>query len=343
MKHFECDYTQGFDSKVLQALVDTNMDQCVGYSMDQYCEKARDIIKDLCKNDKAAIHFMVGGTQTNEIVIHSLLHSYQGVLCCDSGHINTHETGAVESLGHKVIVLPGYDGKISVDDVINTCQYYQDDTNQEHTVMPKMIYISQPTELGTMYSLDEIKQLRAAADKYGLYFFMDGARLGYGLAADTSITLADYAKYLDVFYLGMTKCGAGFGEAVVFKDDTVCPHFRSYMKQGGAMLAKGRLLGVQAIALFENNYYKDLCSNAIKYAAQIRQALKNKNIEEYIKNNTNQVFAVVTNEQLALFNQHFVITDWGKTDDSHHAIRIVTSWGSKQEEVDELVEFINNL
>ena len=203
--------------------------------------------------------------------------------------------------------------------------------------------ISQPTELGTMYSKDELEQLRQICDDYDLYLFMDGARLGYGLAADPSLTLKDYVKYCDVFYIGLTKCGGGFGEAVVFKDETVCPHFRSYMKQGGAMLAKGRLLGVQALTLFEDNHYQHICAHALKLADRIKNALKQSNIPVLIDSPTNQIFPIVTTKQREIIESKYVVSRWSDLDADRHVLRIVTSWGTCEEAVDALVETIRSL
>lgn len=342
MLHFECDYTQGFDPKVLDALVKTNMEATSGYGLDPYCQKATEVLKQQAGNE-IAVHYLVGGTQTNMIVINSLLHSYQGVIACDNGHIHTHETGAVEYTGHKVLVLPSHEGKLDPKEVERYVNQCVNDPQYEHIVQPKMVYISQPTELGTMYTKNELEQLRSICDDYDLYLFMDGARLGYGLAADTELTLKDYVKYCDVFYIGLTKCGGGFGEAVVFKNEQVCPHFRSYMKQGGAMLAKGRLLGVQALALFEDNHYQHICAHALKMADRIKTALKEANIPLLIDSPTNQMFPILTTAQRETIEKQFVVNRWADIDSDHHAIRIVTSWGTTEAAVDELVETIRSL
>ena len=342
MLHFECDYTQGFEPKVMEALVKTNLEATSGYGLDPYCQKATEVLKQQA-GEQIAVHYLVGGTQTNMIVINSLLHSYQGVISCESGHIHTHETGAVEYTGHKVLALAAHNGKLDPSEVrqyVDTCIH---DPQFEHIVQPKMVYISQPTELGTMYTTDELVALRQICDDYDLYLFMDGARLGYGLAADTSLTLKDYAKYCDVFYIGLTKCGGGFGEAVVFKDETVCPHFRSYMKQGGAMLAKGRLLGVQALTLFENNHYQHICAHALKMADRIKNALKQSNIPVLIDSPTNQIFPIVTTAQRELIESKYVVSRWSDLDADRHVIRIVTSWGTSEAAVDALVATIHSL
>lgn len=340
MIHFECDYTQGFEPKVLQALVETNMVQTCGYGKDVYCQQSEELVQRFCGR-KVKVHHLVGGTQTNATVIQSLLHAYQGVISCDTGHINTHETGAIEHTGHKVITLRNRNGKLSAFDVERYMNKFENDSQQEHVVCPKMIYISQPTELGTMYSLDELKALADVAKRHNLYFFMDGARLGYGLAADPGITLKDYADLLDVFYIGLTKCGAGFGEVVVFQNDSICPAFRSYMKQSGSLLAKGRLLGVQAYTLLKDNYYQEICKRAVDYAEQIRQAFQNKGVQFFIENNTNQIFPILTHEQIRRIKEVATVTDWEVVDTDTAVIRIVTSWGNTQEEVNTLLNVIN--
>lgn len=243
---FNSDYTEGAHPKIMQRLMETNLEQTVGYGEDEYCETARDAIRKACDAPEADVHFLVGGTQANFTVISSALRSFQGVLCADSGHINVHETGAVEATGHKVLALPGTDGKINAKQVKEAFELHWKDDAHEHIVQPKMVYISHPTELGTLYTKAELEALHDVCQECGLYLYLDGARMGYGLAAPgTDVTLADVARYCDVFYIGGTKVGALFGEAVVICNPLLKPDFRYCIKQHGGMLAKGRLLGVQ--------------------------------------------------------------------------------------------------
>ena len=262
MMYINCDYNEGAHKKILSRLIETNMEQTIGYGCDEHCDNARKLIKKLCKNSDIDVHFLVGGTQTNETVISAALRPHQGVLAAVSGHINVHETGAIESLGHKVLVLDTDDGKISASQID---KYYNDHVSNdsyEHIVQPKMVYISQPTELGTLYSLSELEEISNVCRKNKLFLFVDGARLGYGLAASNNdITLGDLARLTDVFYIGGTKVGALFGEAVVISNDYIKEDFRYIMKQRGGMLAKGRLLGVQFETMFEEYDSADRCKS----------------------------------------------------------------------------------
>lgn len=247
---FQCDYNEGAHPKVLERLVQTNMEQTPGYSEDKYCEEAREKIRKACGDDSLAVHFLVGGTQTNVTVINAALRKHQGVLCAVTGHINVHETGAVEACGHKVLGLESPDGKITAAQVAEAYEAHIHNDSFEHMVQPKMVYISNPTEVGTIYSKAELTALSETCHKYGLYLFLDGARLGYGLAApDNDLTLPEIAALCDVFYIGGTKVGALFGEAVVIKNPELAQDFRYLIKQNGGMLAKGRLLGLQFDAL----------------------------------------------------------------------------------------------
>lgn len=340
--HFECDYTQGFDPKVLQALTETNMVQTVGYGLDPYCVESEALVRQLCGKDVSVFH-VVGGTQANSVVIQQCLKQYEGVIAADSGHINTLETGAIEHNGHKVMCINGHNGKLNAQDVEDYLQPIVNDGGKEHIVLPKMMYISQPSEYGTMYTKDELVALRHVSDKYNLLLFMDGARLGYGLAADPSLTIGDYAQLVDVFTIGLTKCGGGFGEVIVFDKSIDTSYFRNVIKQNGAMLAKGRLLGVSALALLKDNHYQTICAKAIKYADKIRSALANKNIALYIENNTNQIFPILTNRQLTTLQETVVVNYWSQLDDGNHVVRIVTSWGNTDSQIQALLDTIELL
>ena len=259
MIHFDTDYMEGAHPEIMRRLVETNLDQTTGYGTDPYTAKAKELIRKACGKPDAAVYFLVGGTQTNATVIDALLDKFEGVLAAETAHINVHEAGAIEASGHKVLTLPQHDGKVNKDDVEKyITDFYRDDT-YEHMVAPGMLYISHPTEFGTLYTLEELKGLKAVCQKAGIPLYMDGARLGYGLATDsTNVTLKDIAEICDVFYIGGTKVGALFGEAVVAADPNTLPHFFPIVKQHGALLAKGRLLGVQFEALFTNNMYLEI-------------------------------------------------------------------------------------
>lgn len=338
--HFECDYTQGFDEKVLNKLLETNMVQTVGYGLDPYCQESEALVKSLCDKEVNVFH-LVGGTQANSVVIQHCLKQYEGVIACDSGHINVHETGAIEHNGHKVMTINGVNGKLTAQAVIDFMEPIVNDSGKEHIVLPKMIYISQTTEYGTMYTREELTALRQVADSYDLIIFMDGARLGYALAADSTLDLKSYAALVDVFTIGLTKCGGGFGEVVVFDAAIDTKHFRNVIKQNGAMLAKGRLLGVSSLALLSDSHYQTICMKALRYADKIREALKAKGVAFYIENNTNQIFPIVSHAQRDLLEKTVVVNYWGKYSDEKDIIRIVTSWGNTDNEVNALLSVID--
>ena len=279
MINFECDYTEGAHASILQRLAETNMEQTPGYGKDRHCENARQIIRRVCNAPDADVHFLVGGTQTNKTVIASILRPYQGVICVETGHIAVHETGAIESTGHKVITVPGINGKITPQLIEQVYRRHFDDKGLEHCVQPGMVYISQSTEVGTVYHLNELEAISAMCRKLELPLFLDGARLGYGLAAsDNDTSLADIARLCDVFYIGGTKIGALFGEAVVINNPSITPGFRYMIKQNGGLLAKGRLLGIQFETLFENDLYMQLSRHAVEQAMRIRCALEAKGV-----------------------------------------------------------------
>ncbi|MBD9017543.1 MAG: aminotransferase class V-fold PLP-dependent enzyme, partial [Coprococcus comes] len=264
---FTSDYTEGAHPRIIEKLAETNMEQTVGYGEDPYCEEAREAIKKVCEAPEADVHFLVGGTQTNFTVISSILRPFQGVICADSGHINVHETGAVEATGHKVLALPSKEGKITGQQIKEYYDLHWSDESREHIVQPKMVYISHPTEVGTLYTKNELENISTVCKECGLYLFLDGARMGYGLMAPgTDVTLSDIAKYCDVFYIGGTKVGALFGEAVVITNPCLKQDFRYCIKQRGGMLAKGRLLGVQFLELFKDGLYFEISKHAIDMA-----------------------------------------------------------------------------
>lgn len=338
MIYFNCDYTEGAHPRILQRMMDTNLEQTIGYGMDEHCKKAMQYIKETCKSADADVHFLVGGTQTNMTVIDAALKPYQGVICADSGHINVHETGAVEACGHKCITIPSNDGKIYEPEVRELLSTHFANGGDEHMVQPKMVYISNPTELGTIYSKAELKGLYELCKEFGAYLFLDGARLGYGLMCKANdLTLADIAEYTDVFYIGGTKVGALFGEAIVITNPQLKPDFRYNIKQHGGMLAKGRLLGIQFETLFEDGLYFEIAKHAMDMAETIRQKLELLGAEFVVASPTNQIFVSLPNTVVEELSKKYVLEPWGKVDDTHVAMRICTSWATKEENVASLL------
>jgi threonine aldolase len=338
---FSCDYQEGCHPSILQKLTETNMEQTVGYGMDDYCQQAADMIRKRFKCENAAVHFLVGGTQANATVIDSILRSYEGVLCADTGHINVHETGAIEATGHKVLALPGKDGRITSAQISVATALQADD---EHTVRPGMVYISLSTEIGTLYNLAQLHDIYETCKKLGLYLYVDGARLGCALMSPVNdIQVEDLAANCDAFTIGGTKNGALFGEAVVLVNPALQPRFRYMIKQHGGMLAKGRLLGLQFAALMENDLYFTIASHAVDEAMRIRTALREKQIPLVVDSPTNQLFPIFTDEQLEKLEENFVFSTWERIDEKSTAVRICTSWATKTEDVDQLIAAIKAL
>ncbi len=337
MIYFNCDYNEGAHEKIMERLLQTNMEQTAGYGCDEYCEKAGKLILEKCRRADAAVHFLVGGTQTNATVIAAALRTHQGVLAAQTAHINAHETGAIEACGHKVLVLPSENGKLTAEQVEASYQAHIADDSFEHIVQPKMVYISQPTELGTLYTLKELTAISAVCRKYGLFLFVDGARLGYGLTAEgNDVTLPDLAELSDVFYIGGTKVGALFGEAVVITNPALQQDFRYVIKQHGGMLAKGRLLGIQFMTLFENDLYTEISRHANVLAEQIREVLSQKQVPFLVKSHTNQIFPILPDDVLAKLQEKYCYTWQERIDEKHSAVRFCTSWATKKAAVDEL-------
>ena len=337
MIYFNNDYSEGCHENVLQALIRTNMDQTPGYSEDKYCAAAAAKIRKLCRREDVAVHFLVGGTQTNMTVIDAALRPHQGALCADSGHINVHETGAVEATGHKVLPMPSVEGKISADQVKKAVLLHRADGSFEHIVQPKLVYISHPTELGTLYTKAELEALHETCRELGLYLFLDGARLGYGLMAEGyDVTMADIARLCDVFYIGGTKVGALFGEAVVIGNPALKEDFRYLIKQHGGMLAKGRLLGVQFDALMTDNLYFDISVHAVRLADKIRATLSELHVEHLVPGITNQIFPILSDKCLAELAKDFCFTEMERVSETHRAVRFCTSWATTEENVEKL-------
>ena len=343
MIYFNNDYAEGCHSQVLQRLTETNMVQTPGYGCDSYCAAAADKIRALCGREDLGIHFLGGGTQTNLTVIDGALRPHQGVLCAESGHIHVHETGAVEATGHKVLTLPSDDGKISAEQIRNAVVAHRADEAFEHMVQPKMVYISNPTELGTLYSLKELTNISRLCRDLGLYLFLDGARLGYGLTArDNDVTLKDLARLCDVFYIGGTKVGALFGEAVVISNPALAEDFRYLIKQHGGMLAKGRLLGVQFDALFTDDLYFRIARHANVLADQIRDTLAELNYPLLVPGSTNQIFAVLPDTLLEQLSKQFSFSEQQRIDENHRAVRFCTSWATTEAQVQALCDALKN-
>ena len=344
MIYFNNDYSEGCHPRVLEALVRTNMDQTYGYGEDEYCAAAAAKIRALCGREDAAVHFLVGGTQSNLIVIASALRPHQAALCPVGGHIATHESGAIEATGHKVMTVPSCDGKITAAQVRQVVEGHRADPTFEHTTQPKLVYISNPTEYGTLYSLAELEALWAACQELGLYLFMDGARMGYGLAATGyDVTLRDIARLTDVFYIGGTKVGALFGEAVVILNPALKEDFRYIVKQRGAMFAKGRLLGVQFDALMTDNLYWEIAGHADRLADRIREALDELKVPYLVPTVTNQIFPILPDSVLAELSKEFAFAEIERVDENRRAIRFCTSWATKQENADALCAALKKL
>lgn len=341
MIRLNCDYLEGCHPAVLQALCDTNMEQNPGYGLDAHCEHAAAMIRDTFACPEAAVHFLVGGTQANTTVIAAALRPWEGVLCAETGHINVHETGAIESSGHKVLALPQQNGKITAQQVAQAAALQADD---EHVVRPAMVYISMSTEVGTLYSLSELKALHAVCRELGLLLFVDGARLGYALAApDCDITPADLSQHCDVFTVGGTKVGALFGEAVVICGKPLNTRFRYMIKQRGGMLAKGRLLGIQFEALMQDGLYFAIGRKAVEQALRIREAFLMKGIGFTCDSPTNQQFPILTDAQAAKLARDFVLENQGRVDDSHVAMRVCTSWATTDKMVNSFIQAVQAL
>ncbi|MCQ2143191.1 MAG: beta-eliminating lyase-related protein [Bacteroidales bacterium] len=339
MISFDCDYLEGCIPEVLERLQKTNLEQTYGYGADPYSDMAREKIKEAIGNDSARVHFLVGGTHTNATVISSILKAYQAVICATTGHINVHETGAVEHGGHKILALPSKDGKVRAADVDSVFNAYYADPSNIHVVTPGMVYISFPTELGTIYSRSELEDLHSVCRKWNIPLYIDGARLGYGLASpECDLTLKELASLCDVFYIGGTKQGALFGEAVVFTTPGLVDDFAHYIKQNGGLLAKGRLLGLQFDTLFTGDIYSSYSRHAIRLAMKVRDALKAKGIELLYASPTNQQFPVFEDTKLAeLRAKGFSFEFWEKIDETHTAVRICTSWATLESNVDALI------
>ncbi|HGC9513526.1 TPA: low specificity L-threonine aldolase [Streptococcus agalactiae] len=334
MLHFENDYNKGAHPELLNALIETNDQGLSGYGTDSYCQQAADKIREVCSCPQAEVEFLVGGTQTNQVVISSMLASYEGVIAAETGHVSSHEAGAIEFSGHKVLTLPSHNGKLLASEVATYIETFYADDNYQHMVFPGMVYISHPTEYGTLYSKAELEELSKICKHYQIPLFIDGARLGYGLAAkDTDVDFPTIAALSDVFYIGGTKMGALAGEAVVFTKKNRPKQFTTIVKQHGALLAKGRLLGLAFDRFFTDDLYLKIGKHAIDLAEELKIILEEKGYSFYLKSPTNQQFVIVENTKLADLAKNVAYSFWEKYDDHHTVIRLATSWSTSREDV----------
>lgn len=340
MLYFENDYCEGAHPAILQKLMETNMEKLPGYGLDPYSDAAKEKIRRACRCPEAEIYFLAGGTQANAVVISAVLKRFEGVIAAVTGHIHLHEAGAVEYTGHKVLALPHQDGKIRPEDLQGYLQDFYADQNHEHMVFPGMVYISHPTEYGTLYTKQELTDISGLCARYGLPLFLDGARLGYGLVSGgTDVTLADIARVTDVFYIGGTKVGALCGEAVVFPKKAPA-HVMTMIKQQGALLAKGRLTGIQFDTLFTNDLYRTISRNAIATANRLKEALREKGYRLFLDSPTNQIFVVLENKQMERLGRAVKFGFWEKYDESHTVVRFATSWATTEEDLQRLIDLL---
>ena len=338
--NFECDYNNGAHPEVLRKLVETNGRQSLTYGFDEWSEQARGKIRAACGDASADVFFLVGGTQTNATVIDALLRSHEAVISAECGHINVHEAGAIEQSGHKVIALPACDGKMRTEDLERYMDWFVNDESRDHVAQPGMVYVTFPTEFGTLYTARELQDIHDVCRKYGLKLFVDGARMGYGLAASSEVTLPFLAQHSDAFYIGGTKVGALCGEAVVFPCGGAPKGFFSIIKQHGALLAKGRLAGIQFDALFTDNLYLNISRHAVSMAMRLKEMMLAKGYRLHIDSPTNQQFFVIENSKMHELEPHVLFTHWEPADEEHTVCRFVTSWATTEEDLQALAEVV---
>ena len=341
MIYFDSDYMAGAHPKVMERLMQTNAEQTIGYGCDHYTLRAKELVKQACEAPDARVYFLVGGTQTNSTVIDGVLERHEGVLAAESGHISVHESGAIEATGHKVLTLPSFDGKVKAEDVRKFINNFYNDDTYEHMVAPGMLYISFPTEYGTLYSLDELEDLSYACHDAGIPLFIDGARLGYGLVAEENdVTLADIARLSDVFYIGGTKVGALFGEAVVITNPDLLKHPVPLIKQHGALMAKGRLLGVQFETLFTDGLYYEISREVVQKAVRLKEAFVAKGYTVEVDSPTNQQFFRLPNDVVDKLKENVSFEMWGPRGETESVVRFVTGWTTTDAEIDQLISYI---
>lgn len=344
MLSFESDYTTGAHPEILRRLAETNLESLSGYGTDRYCESAKEKIRKACGLEDAQVEFLTGGTQTNAVVISTMLKDHEGVIAAKTGHVSVHEAGAIEYTGHKVLELPEKSGtgKISADALRRYLETFYGDETHEHMVYPGMVYISYPTEYGTLYSKKELEEIAAICHQYGMILYADGARLGYGLMSrEADLTLEDLARICDVFYIGGTKVGALCGEAVVFTKGNRPPHFINSIKKRGALLAKGRLLGVQFDTLFTDNLYLTIGAHAIDMAERLKEIFRSRGYRFFLESPTNQQFLILDNAELERLKEHVVFSFWEKLDETHTVVRFATSWSTTEEDLRRLEELLD--
>lgn len=341
MLHFDSDYMEGAHPRILQRLLETNLEQTPGYGTDDYCRAAKEKILQACGCPEGQVYFLVGGTQTNATVIDAVLRSWQGVVAVDTGHIASHEAGAIEFGGHKVLSVPQADGKLTAQALQTTLTAFWSDANHKHMVEPGMVYISHPTESGSLYTRAELEALHQICREYRIPLFLDGARLGYGLMArNTDVDLRVISENCDVFYIGGTKVGALFGEAVVLTRPELVSHFFTTIKQHGGLLAKGRLLGLQFDTLFTDGLYFEISKHAIDMAEKLKEGFRRKGYRFHFPSSTNQQFFLMEDTKLAELGKQVSFGFWEKADETHTVVRFATSWATREEDVDALLELI---
>lgn len=336
MIHFDSDYMEGAHPRILERLVETNLEQTPGYGTDRFSTRARELVREAVGSHFAAVHFLVGGTQTNATVVSALLWGAEAVISADTGHINVHEAGAIEGTGHKIITIPGKAGKISAVQIEECLHNFYDDDTWMHMAIPSMVYLSYPTEFGTLYSLKELEAISDVCHRYSVKLYVDGARLGYGLAAkQCDVTIKDFYRLCDAFYIGGTKVGTLIGEAVVLKNKDLNPHFLADIKRSGAMLAKGRLLGLQFETLFEDNFklYLECGRNGVERALELRAAFEAKGWKPAVNSPTNQQFFDLPNTVIDEISKYATFEYWGPRGNLHSTVRFVTNWATKPEDV----------
>lgn len=342
MLSFESDYTTGAHPEILKRLLETNMEAVSGYGSDPYTESAIEKIKKECGLDNAQVYLAVGGTQTNQLVISTVLADYEGVVAAETGHVSSHEAGAIEHSGHKVLTIPGHMGKIDCRELNDFLACFYNDGNHEHMVFPGMVYISQPTEYGSIYSKKELSDISKVCREYEIPLYIDGARLAYGIMSNESdFSLTDIAEYSDVFYIGGTKVGALCGEAIVFTKSNMPKHFMTRAKQRGALLAKGKLLGLQFDTLFTNDLYWNLGKNAIQKKNRLVEILKTAEIPFFYESPTNQQFVILENSFMEKLKTDVAFSFWEPFDDTHTVVRFATSWCTTDEDLNQLEEVFN--
>ena len=341
---FESDYIAGAHPEILRRLEETNLECLSGYGTDPYCAAAKEKILKACGLEYGDVEFLTGGTQANAVVISTMLADYEGVIAAASGHISTHEAGAIEYTGHEVLELPQENGKIRPESLRRFLADFFGDDNHEHMTYPGMVYLSYPTEYGTLYAKEELEAISGICGQYRIPLFIDGARLGYGLMSrGADLTLPELAKLCDVFYIGGTKVGALCGEAVVFTKDNKPKHFLTSVKRRGALLAKGRLLGVQFDTLFTDDLYFRISRHAVEMAERMRELFVSHGLRFYLDSPTNQQFVILDNDKMEAMREHIGFSFWEKADASHTVVRFATGWSTTEEDLAVLDSVLSDL